>query len=81
MRRQARFLLPLLCLVVLCEAVGSQQQPPTVNLRPGSVASPPGTPQVRVRADKQRVPLGTKVTFTLSPASVLTDYAGDALLR
>ncbi|HEY5839358.1 MAG TPA: PKD domain-containing protein [Pyrinomonadaceae bacterium] len=75
MRRQARFLLPLLCLVVLCEAVGSQQQPPTVNLRPSSVVSPPGTPQVRVRADKQRVPRGTKVTFTLSPASVVTDYA------
>ena len=75
MRRQARFLLSLLCLVLLCEAVGSQQQPPTVNLRPGSVASPPGTPQVRVRADKQRVPRGTKVTFTLSPARVLTDYA------
>ena len=74
MRRQARFLLPLLCLVVLCEAVGSQQQPPTVNLRPGAVASPPGVPQVRVRADKQRVPRGTKVTFTLSPASVLSDY-------
>ena len=74
MRRQTRFLLPLLCLVVLCEAVGSQQQPPTVNLRPGAVASPPGTPQVRVRADKQRVPRGTKVTFTLSPASVLSDY-------
>ena len=74
MRRQARFLLPLLCLVVLCEAVGSQQPPPTVNLRSGAVASPPGTPQVRVRADKQRVPRGTKVTFTLSPASVLSDY-------
>jgi hypothetical protein len=74
MRRQARFLLLLLCLVVLCEAVGSQQQPPTVNLRPSSVTSPPGTPQVRVRADKQRVPRGTKVTFTLSPASVVTDY-------
>jgi len=75
MHRQARFLLSLLCLVVLCEAVGSQQQPPAVNLRPSSVASPPGTPQVRVRADKQRVPRGTKVTFTLSPASVVTDYA------
>jgi hypothetical protein len=75
MRRQARFLLLILCLVVLCEAVGSQQQPPTVNLRPRSVVSPPGTPQFRVRADKQRVPRGTKVTFTLSPASVLTDYA------
>lgn len=72
--RQARFLLLLLCLVVLCEAVGSQQQPPTVNLRPSPVVSPPGTPQVRVRADKQRVPLGTQVTFTLSPASVVTDY-------
>lgn len=75
MHRQARFLLSLLCLVVLCEAVGSQQQPPAVNLRPSSVALPPGTPQVRVRADKQRVPRGTKVTFTLSPASVVTDYA------
>lgn len=74
MRRQVRFLLPLLCLVVLCEAVGSQQQPPTVNLRSSSVASPPGTPQVRVKADKERVPLGTSVTFTLSPASAVTDY-------
>ncbi|MFZ0751358.1 MAG: PKD domain-containing protein [Pyrinomonadaceae bacterium] len=64
----------VLCLVVLCEAVGSQQPPPIVNLRPSSVASPPGTPPVRVRAEKQRVPLGTKVTFTLSPASVLSDY-------
>ena len=75
MRRHARFLLPLLCLVVLCEAAGSQQPPATVNLRSGSVAAPPGTPQVRVQADKQRVPRGTKVTFTLSPASVLTEYA------
>ena len=74
MRRQAWFLLPLLCLVVLCEAVGSQPQDQTVNLRPGSVVSTPGTPQVRVRADKERVLLGTKVTFTLSPASVLSDY-------
>jgi hypothetical protein len=74
MRRHAWFLLLVLCLVVLCEAVGSQQPPPTVNLRPSAAASPPGTPQVRVRADRQRVPRGTKVTFTLSPASVLTDY-------
>ena len=74
MRRQARFLLLLLCLVVLCEAVGSQQQLPAVNLRPRAVASAAGIPQVRVRADRQRVPLGTKVTFTLSPASVLKDY-------
>ena len=74
MRRQARILLSLLCLVVLCEAVGSQQTPPTVNLRPAPVASSPGVPPVRVRADQSRVPLGTKVTFNLSPASVLTDY-------
>jgi len=74
MRRQTRFLLLLLCLVVLCEAVGSQQPPPTVNLRPGARASTPGVPQVRVRADQSRVPLGTKVTFTLSPASVINDY-------
>lgn len=74
MRRQAWFLLALLCLVVLCEAVGSQAQDQTVNLRPGSVSSAPGTPPVRVRADKERVPLGTKVTFTLSPDSVLSDY-------
>ena len=74
MRRQTRFLLLLLCLVVLCEAVSSQQQPRTVNLRPRPVASTPGIPQVRVKADQQRVPLGTSVTFSLSPASVVKDY-------
>ena len=74
MRRYPRFLLLLLCLVVLCEAAGSQQQSPTVTLRPRAVASPPGIPQVRVKADKQRVPLGTKVTFSLSPASVVNDH-------
>ena len=74
MRRHAWFFLLLLHLVVLCEAVGSQQQPPTVNLRLGAAASSPGMPQVRVKADQQRVPLGTKVTFTVSPSNVFTDY-------
>lgn len=74
MRRQTRFLLLLLCLVVLCEAVSSQQPPQTVNLRPRAVASTPGIPPVRVQADQQRVPLGTSVTFSLSPASVVKDY-------
>ena len=74
MRRHVWFLLLVLCLVVLCEAVGSQQQPPTVNLRPGSVSSPPGTPKVQVKADQTRVSLGTKVTFTVSPPSVLSNY-------
>jgi hypothetical protein len=73
MRRQARFILLLLCLVGLCEAVGSQQQLPTVNLRPRSVASEPGIPKVRVTVDQRRVPLGTRVTFSLTPASIVND--------
>jgi hypothetical protein len=73
MRRQARFLLPLLCLVVLCEAVGSQQQPPTVNLRPGAVAPQPGIPEVRITVDRRRVRLGTQVMFSVIPASIIND--------
>jgi len=71
MRIQARFLLLLLCLLVLCEPARSQ--PPTVNLRPRTTASQSGIPPVRVTVDRRRVPLGTQVTFTLSPASIASD--------
>ena len=73
MRRQARFFLPLLCLVVLPASIGGQQPASTVNLRPRAVTPTPGVPPVRVTADRQRVPLGTQVTFTLAPASIATD--------
>jgi hypothetical protein len=72
MRRQARFFLLLLCLVVLSGSVGGQQ-PSTVNLRSRSIASDPGIPQVRVTVDQRRVPLGTPVTFSLTPASIVND--------
>lgn len=73
MRFQLRSLLPFLCLLVSFQITGGQQ-PSTVNLRPGSVASQPGVPQVRVTVDRQRVRLGTEVTFSLTPASAARDY-------
>jgi PKD domain len=72
-----RFQPPLLvvALVVfgfLPTAIG--QQPSSVILRPRTATSAnPTVPQVHVSVDKQRVPRGTLVTFTLSPASVATD--------
>lgn len=73
MRRQDWFLLLALCLVVLCEVAASQQPSPTVTLRPRAAAATPGIPNVRVTVDRQRVPLGTQVTFNLTPASIATD--------
>jgi hypothetical protein len=43
-------------------------------LRPRTAASSdPNVPQVHVTADQQRVPLGTLVNFTLTPASIAND--------
>src|SRR5438105_1258227 len=44
-----------------------------VNLRPRSVSSSPDVPNVKVSVDRERVPLGMQVIFTLSPANILND--------
>ena len=44
-----------------------------VNLRPRSVSSSPDVPHVKVNVDRERVPLGMQVIFTLSPANILND--------
>jgi len=46
----------------------------TVSVRPRLTASQPGMPEVKVTVDRNRVPLGDEVTFTLSPAHVVADY-------
>ncbi len=45
----------------------------TVSVRPRSTVNQPGMPQVKATVDRNRVPLGDEVTFTLSPAHVVTD--------
>src|SRR5438067_2226831 len=49
------------------------QQPNTVTIRPRSTTSQRGIPEVKADADQTRIPVGDKVTFTLSPASVIKD--------
>ena len=70
----------LLLLSVLTVGLYSQappsapaQQPNTVTIRPRSTSSPRGIPEVKAVADRTRIPVGDKVTFTLSPASVIKD--------
>ncbi|MDX6577870.1 MAG: hypothetical protein QOE96_3823 [Blastocatellia bacterium] len=50
-----------------------RQSPQSVNVRPRVAASQPGVPAVKVTADRDRVPLGELVTFTLTPANVVTN--------
>lgn len=61
-----------------------RQSPQTVNVRPRIATPQPGVPTVKVTVDRNRVPLGDLVTFTLTPASVVmnsrykvTLYFGD----
>ena len=70
--------------VVSCGATVIGQQPGTVNVRPRVVTAQPGVPSVSVNVDRNRVPLGDEVTFTLAPASlvrnprfIVTIYFGD----
>jgi PKD repeat protein len=49
------------------------QQPNTVTIRPRRTSSPPGIPEVTAAADRTRIPVGDKVTFTLSPAKLVND--------
>lgn len=49
------------------------QQPDTINVRPRVTSNTPGMPTVKATVDRNRVPVGDEVTFTLSPAQVVTD--------
>src|SRR5689334_4478727 len=73
MRFQPRFLVVALIGLCLQMPASGQQQSPTVNLRPRPSAPDPNVPSVHVTVDQQRVPLGTQVNFSLSPASVAGD--------
>jgi uncharacterized membrane protein YgcG len=73
-----------LFVLVFCCPVATGQQPSTLNLRRGAILSEPGVPTVEVTVDRRRVPLGTLVTFTLTPSNVVrsslytvTIYFGD----
>ncbi len=84
MQIPARLLTIFLLAVVSCCATARAQQPGTVNIRPRVVTALPGVPAVRVAVDRNRVPLGDEVRFTLAPASVVrnprftvTIYFGD----
>jgi hypothetical protein len=77
------FTISLLIVVSCCTTVIGQA-PGTVNIRPRVVTAQPGVPIVRVSVDRNRVPLGDEVTFTLAPASlvrnprfIVTIYFGD----
>lgn len=61
-----------------------RQAPQSVNVRPRVATPQPGVPAVKATADRDRVPLGELVTFTLTPANVVmnsryrvTLYFGD----
>lgn len=76
MRISGRLLLIGLCAIGLYwspRVLSSAQQGQSVNVRPRTAANQPGMPEVRVTVDRNRVPLGEEVTFTLSPAHVVTD--------
>lgn len=73
MRLQARFLTVFFLLVWCPPVFVVAQQPATINLRPRLAGSEPGVPTVRVTVDRRRVPLGTVVTFTLTPSYVISD--------
>ena len=73
MQIRARFLTISLLAVVSCGATVIGQQPGTVNVRPRVVTAQPGVPSVKVNVDRNRVPLGDEVTFTLAPASLIRD--------
>jgi PKD repeat protein len=51
----------------------SAQQPGTVNVRPRVASAQPGMPEVKATVNRDKVPVGEEVTFTLSPARIVTD--------
>ena len=86
MQIRARLLTVSLLAVVSCGATVIGQQPGMVNVRPRVVTAQPGVPSVSVNVDRNRVPLGDEVTFTIAPESesvvrdpqfTVTIYFGD----
>ena len=73
MRIPGRLLFVALLAVVTYLPMAIAQGPNTVNLRPRVATTQPGGPAVRVTVDRNRVPLGDEVTFTLAPTSVGTN--------
>ena len=75
--RVLRILLPISLLTVglYSQAPPSApaQQPNTVTIRPRVASSQTGIPEVKAVADRTRIPVGDKVRFTLSPASIIED--------
>lgn len=71
MRITARLLTAALLAVISYLPATPAQQPGAVNVRPRVTTPTPGLPVVDVDVDRQRVPLGELVTFTLSPAHVV----------
>jgi PKD domain-containing protein len=49
------------------------QQAGTVNLRPRVASAQSGMPEVKATVNRNKVPVGEEVTFTLSPARIVTD--------
>jgi hypothetical protein len=71
MRIKARLLTLALLAVISNLPIAPAQQPGSVNVRPRVTTPTPGLPTVNVNVDRQRVPLGELVTYTLSPAHVV----------
>ena len=71
MRSPPRLLIVSL-LAGLCLSTSIGQQPGSVNVRQGVIAPAPG-PVVNVTVDRNRVPVNYEVTFTLWPASVVSN--------
>ena len=73
MRIPPRLLNVFLLVVATCLPTALGQQPGSVNIRQRVVTSPAGLPTVNVTVDRNRVPVNDEVTFTLSPASVVSN--------
>ena len=76
MRILARLL--LICLLALgvyfpARLLTRAQQSGTVNVRPRIASTQPGMPEVKATVNRNRVPVGEEVIFTLAPARILTD--------
>jgi hypothetical protein len=81
MRLHNHLLYLSLCVVAFCLPVATAQQQSTLNLKQGINGSEPGAPVVNVTVDRRRVPLGTMVTFTLTPAHVVRNSRYSVTLK
>ena len=68
-------LIGLLASVLFLDAgvASLSQQPGTVTVQPRMASTPQGVPEVTVSSDRNSVPVGSEVTFTLSPARIVSD--------